>query len=315
VIAGAYRPESPTIADLERCREIQRQYASQETLAGDDPVASVQSAHGRLTFTSVIDLHCHVLPGIDDGPETIDGSLAMARAAADAGTRTLVATPHVSWRYPNEPDTIARLVDEVNARLAAEAAAVEIRSGAEIAMTRVIDIDPGQLASLSLGGGPWLLVEPPFTSVATGLDIVVFDLQRRGHRVLLAHPERCPALHRDPRMLGTLIRAGVLTSITAGSLVGRFGETVRRFALQLVQEEMVHNVASDAHDHVGRPPGMADELQRAGLSPLKQWLTQEVPAAILAGDETIPRRPAIALPGIAPRRGWWRRVQRLTRAS
>ncbi len=255
----------------------------------------------------MIDLHCHVLPGIDDGPETIAGSVALARAAAAAGTRTLVATPHVSWRYPNDADTVARLVDELSRRLAAEEVALELLPGAEIAMTRVVDIEPAQLPRLGLGGGPWLLVEPPFTPVATGLDAVILDLQRRGHRILLAHPERCPALHRDPRMLGSLVRAGVLTSITAGSLVGRFGETVRRFALGLARDEMVHNVASDAHDHVNRPPGMSSELQQAGLGPLAEWLTQEVPAAILSGDE-IPPRPAVALPGIAtPRRPWWRR--------
>lgn len=264
----------------------------------------------------VIDLHCHVLPGIDDGPETIDGSLAIARAAAAAGTRTLVATPHVSWRYPNDADTIARLVDEVNGRLAAESVTLEILPGAELAMTRIIDIDPTELPRLSLGGGPWLLVEPPFTAVATGLDTIVFDLQRRGHRVLLAHPERCPALHRDPRMLGSLVRAGALTSITAGSLVGKFGDTVRRFALQLVQDELVHNVASDAHDTIGRPPSMAAEIERAGLGPLREWLTEEIPAAILAGEETIPPRPAVALPGIdAPRGGWRQRLRGLTRAS
>jgi hypothetical protein len=77
----------------------------------------------------------------------------------------------------------------------------------------------------------------------------------RGHGVLLAHPERCPAFHRDPRMLGSLVRAGMLTSITAGPLVGRFGGEVRRFALELAQSGMVHNVASDAHDGVKRPPG------------------------------------------------------------
>ena len=129
----------------------------------------------------------------------------------------------------------------------------------------------------------------------------------RGHGVLLAHPERCPAFHRDPRMLESLVRAGVLTSITAGSLVGHFGEPVRRFALELARDGLIHNVASDAHDHVNRPPGMADELRQAGLGPLTEWLTQEVPAAILGGDE-IPPRPAVALPGIGtPRRRWWRR--------
>lgn len=256
----------------------------------------------------VIDLHCHVLPGIDDGPATIEDSLALARASAEMGTRTLVATPHVSWSYPNDAETIARLVDELNARLAIEAVALDVRAGAEIAMTRLTEIEPAQLSPLSLGGGPWLLVEPPFTQVVAGLDAVVGDLQRRGHRVVLAHPERCPAFHRDPRMLGSLVRDGVLASITAGSLVGRFGEPVRSFALRLVQDELIHNVASDAHDHRHRKPGMARELERSGLEPLAEWLTQAVPAAILNGDD-IPRRPAFAIPLNAPsRRPRWRRL-------
>ncbi|MGH2902532.1 MAG: tyrosine-protein phosphatase [Solirubrobacteraceae bacterium] len=263
----------------------------------------------------MIDLHCHVLPGIDDGPETIAGSVAIARAAAAAGTRTLVATPHVSWRYPNDADTIARLVDEVNVHLVTAGVELNVRPGAELAMTRLIDIEPEQLPRLCLGGGPWLLLEPPFTAVATGLDMIVDDLQRHGHRVLLAHPERCQAFHRDPKLLGSLVRGGVIISITAGSLVSQFGETVRRFALDLARDGLIHNVASDAHDDVKRPPGMAAEIERAGLGPLAEWLTQEVPAAILAGEETIPPRPGVDLPGVGTQHRWWPRIGRLTRAS
>jgi protein-tyrosine phosphatase len=264
----------------------------------------------------VIDLHCHVLAGIDDGPETIEGSLAIARAAADAGTHILVATPHVSWRYQNDASTIAPLVEDVNARLAAEETRMEIRAGAEIAMTRLAEIEPTELSRLGFNQGPWLLIEPPLTAVVTGLDMIIGDLQRRGHRIVLAHPERCHGLHRDPRMLEALIGSGVITSITAGSLTGRFGETVRRFALKLAREGLVHNVASDAHDALKRPPGMAAEIERAGLGPLAQWLTEEVPSAILSGEVTIPPRPRVALPGLdAPRRRWWRRVRGLTRAS
>ena len=211
----------------------------------------------------MIDLHCHILPGIDDGPETIEGSLELARAASAAGMRTIVATPHVNARYPNNAVTIARLVDEVNARLRAEAIAIEVLPGAEIALTSAVDMTPEQLAQLSLGGpGGWLLIEPPFTPAAAGIDAIVFDIVRGGCRVVLAHPERCPAFHRDRAVLESLVRAGILTSITAGSLVGRFGGEVRRFALGLVGDGLVHNVASDAHDHLGRPPGIAAEPRR-----------------------------------------------------
>ena len=209
----------------------------------------------------------------------------------------------------DDADTIAALVGELNARLSAEEIALEIRGGGELAMTRVIDIPPDELPRLRLGAGPWLLVEPPFAPMVTGLDSILLDLQRQGYEILLAHPERCQAFHRDPQMLQSLVRAGVLTSITAGSLVGRFGGEVRRFALSLARDGLIHNVASDAHDTARRAPGIAAELHEAGLEPLSEWLTEQVPAAILTGEE-IPPRPAVALPGLEPpRRGWLRRRQ------
>lgn len=257
----------------------------------------------------MIDLHCHVLPGIDDGPDTIEGSLLLARTAAAAGIHMIVATPHVNARYHNTAATIAALVRDVNASLAAEEVDVEVRQGAEIALTHAAEIEPAELSRLGLGGGPWLLIEPPFATVAAGLDSAVREIQRNGHRVLLAHPERCPAFHRDPAMLEEIVAAGALTSITAGSLVGDFGSTVQRFALELAADGMIHNVTSDAHDSQRRPPGMAAALKRAGLAPLSDWLTEIVPAAILAGEE-IPAQPRLRPSDRAPRRrGWGRRLR------
>ena len=251
----------------------------------------------------MIDLHCHVLPGIDDGPGSIEGSLALARVAAASGTRTIVATPHVSWRYGPDAASIARLVEELNRRLSAERVELEVRTGAEIAMTRLRDMKPEELPALGLGGSSCLLVEPPFAAAVPGLDAIVLELRHRGHRVLLAHPERCQAFHRDRGMLDSLVRSGVLTSVTAGSLVGRFGREVRRFALRLVRDGMVHNVASDAHDDSQRPPGIALELQQAGLDLMADWLTCQVPAAIL-GERGIPPGPPHRL---RRRSAWWPR--------
>ncbi len=267
----------------------------------------------RVTFSaSVIDLHCHVLPGIDDGPATIEGSLALARAAAAGGTQVLVATPHVSWRYRNYADAIARLVGELNAGLTAEGvlntegAPLEVRTGAEVALTQIAEIEPNELRSLTLGGGEWLLVEPPFTPVAPHLDELMLALGRGGQRVVVAHPERCPTFQRDRRLLERLVREGFLTSVTAGSLGGRFGGEARRFALELARDGLLHNVASDAHDHIDRPPAIASELEAVGLAPLTQWLTEAVPRAILDGGE-IPPQPEVAVRDIEtphPPRRW-----------
>jgi len=105
-------------------------------------------------------------------------------------------------------------------------------------------------------------VEPPFVAVLTGLDTLVEDLQSRGYHVVLAHPERCPALQRDRSMLERLVASGALASVTAGSLAGRFGRTVRRFSLELVRDGLVHNVASDAHGHTQRPRRLPSSYAR-----------------------------------------------------
>jgi protein-tyrosine phosphatase len=268
----------------------------------------IRGTRSRIIDT-VIDLHCHVLPHIDDGPRTIEGSLALARAATAAGITTVVATPHVSMRYPTRAASIARGVEELLGRLGEEGIALEVLPGAEIAMTQIVDIQPDELGALELGGGGWLLVEPPFATGPSDLDAILRGFEGLGHRILLAHPERCSAFHRDPAMLERIVQRGVLVSVTAGSLEGRFGDTVRRFALELAQAGLMHNVVSDAHDHVHRPPGLADALARTGLAPLADWLTEEVPGAILAGSE-IPPRPqaAIAITIDPPRRSRWRRL-------
>jgi protein-tyrosine phosphatase len=259
----------------------------------------------------VIDLHCHVLAGIDDGPESIEGSVALARAAANAGVQTLVATPHVSRHYPNHADTVIELVDLLNERLVSEELALEVLPGAELAVTQLPEIEPAELARLGLGGGPWLLVESPLSLGAPDIGPAVTDLQTRGFRVVLAHPERCPGYQRSPAALGALVTAGAITSITAGAFVGRFGGSVRRFALELVRAGLVHSVASDAHDRSLRPPGMASELQQAGLGSLADWLTREVPEAVLRGTD-IPPRPNVAVANGAT---WWRRIGGQSRAS
>jgi protein-tyrosine phosphatase len=266
------------------------------------------ASHASNLQRTVIDLHCHVLPAIDDGPATIEESIALAKLAAENGIQTLLATPHVNRHYANESKAIARLVESLNDRLQAKRIDVDLRAGAEIEAAQIASIATEELQCLGLNGGPWLLVEPPFSTDVRELPEILASLQSRDARVLLAHPERCPGLHRDPRMLRELVSGGVRTSITAGSLTGRFGLDVRRFSLALAEEELIHNVASDAHDISKRPPSIAKELEQAGLGMLAEWLTQEVPAAILAGERSIPPRPPAKVTSPRSQRGRWRRA-------
>jgi protein-tyrosine phosphatase len=241
----------------------------------------------------VIDLHCHVLPGIDDGPATIADSIALARAAAADGTRTIVATPHVSWDYPaTTAAVIADGVTAVNGALRDAGVPVTVVPGAEVALTRAADLTDDELIALRLGGGPWLLVEPPFSPGAAGLDLALHALAARGHRIVLAHPERCPGFLRDRELLARMVRDGMLCSVTAGSLTGRFGRTVQRFAHTILREGLVHDIASDAHDSgVRRPPLLAGEVRAAGFGDQADWLCRDVPEAILAGRRLPPAPP------------------------
>jgi protein-tyrosine phosphatase len=236
----------------------------------------------------VIDLHTHVLAGIDDGPPTLELAVELARTAASAGVKTIVATPHVSHRYPCRSAQISEAVDALRAALHAEGVDVAIVGGAEVDLTMALDLDDAELTALRLGGGPHLLVESPLSAGAGDFDPMLADVRRRGHQVVLAHPERCPAFQHAPERVERLVEQGFLCSITAGSIAGRFGSTVRRFTLELLARGWVHDVSSDMHDAVRRPPGLLDDIASAerelpGLTALSDWYTQVVPAAILAG--------------------------------
>src|SRR3954454_21161268 len=225
----------------------------------------------------------------------MEATLDLARAHVAAGVKRVLATPHVTWDIPTTSEQVADGVSTVNAALREEGLPLEVLPGGELAVTRVAELADGELRALALGGGPWLLVESPLTPSAAGFDNVLHHLQARGHRIVLAHPERCPAFQREPERLSSLVHAGMLTSITAGALVGRFGTTVQRYAHELVTDGLVHNVASDAHDTRRRPPGMRGELEEAGYGEHADYWCDEVPGAIVAGEQ-IPHPPPAPLP-------------------
>ena len=237
----------------------------------------------------MIDLHCHLLPGIDDGAPDLEASVAMARAAVEGGVEAIVATPHVSGHYPNDPKGFAARVAEVQAALDAASVALRVHTGAEVAFSMLGDLDEEGLRAATLGGGSYLLLEPPYTGPAPFLDRMVFDLQLRGYQVVLAHPERIQAFQRDVDVVERLVDQGVLCSVTAMSAAGRFGKGVQKVTGELLRRGLVHNLASDAHDASYRSPGLAPVLEEAcrhfpGLQEALDWMTVGVPRAILAGE-------------------------------
>jgi protein-tyrosine phosphatase len=262
------------------------------------------SEHGKMQDHAgrMIDLHCHVLPGLDDGAGDVETSLAMARAAAADGVRAIVATPHVNSRYEVDPQELGRRVGELNVLLSRAEVPVAVLAGAEIAASRLEELSEGALSKLSLGGSSAVLIESPYDSTAAFLEEVLFALQLREYRPVLAHPERSPLFRDDHERLAALVERGIVCSINASSLAGGFGRGVQRHAIELLERGLVHDISSDAHDLDARGPELSGGINAAiaqlpGLAAHADWYLGGAAAALLADE------PVASPPELAPRRG------------
>jgi protein-tyrosine phosphatase len=250
----------------------------------------------------MIDLHCHLLPAIDDGPETMSESLEFALAQLSVGVSRVACTPHVDWQYANDAGSISSVLEALRAALDNENIPLEVVGGAELGLTKAAEMPGGEIADLRLGGGPWILLEAPLSG-RSAVESAVSSVAGHGHRILLAHPERSPAFQRDINALRRLIDGGARTQITASSLTGAFGSRVQRFAHQLMRENLIHVAASDAHGVHRRQPGLREHLIEAGFADRVQYLTEDSPAAVLAGQAVTLLSPR----PLGRHRSWWRR--------
>jgi protein-tyrosine phosphatase len=239
----------------------------------------------------VIDLHSHVLPGVDDGAATLFGSLEMARAAVADGTDVLAATPHVRADYPTDAETMERLVGEVNEALRAEEIPLEIVRGGELDLERLKGLDDDDLRRFALAGTNHLLVEFPYRGWPLSLPETLFDLRVRGFVPVLAHPERNAEVQARPERLEPLVHAGALVQLTAASVDGRLNRASRDAAFRLLELGLAHMIASDAHAPSIRAIGLSGARAALGDDELGEWLTDGVPGAIVRGD-SLPERPA-----------------------
>jgi protein-tyrosine phosphatase len=251
----------------------------------------------------LIDLHAHLLPGIDDGPGDAEGALAMAAEAAASGVGVLAATPHLRHDFPAvRPEELASRVSALRAQLGAAGVALELVSGGEVDVAWAQHASDETLRAVSYGArGTDLLVETPYGELPPAFEELLFRIRVRGFRVLLAHPERNPTFQRDPARLARLVDDGTLVQVTAASLVSGRGSRTGAFGRSLVRDGLAHVIASDSHGGGGRA-SLAAAVAAMGEGRAR-WMATEAPAAILAG-EPLPLPPAAAR---ARRRGWRRR--------
>lgn len=240
----------------------------------------------------MIDLHSHILPELDDGPETLEGSLELARAAVADGIDVMAATPHVRDDYPTTADEMETAVERLRRELAGAGIPLDLRAGGELAVDR-LDLPADELRRFRLGGSRCLLVETPYSGWPLDLGERLFRLQAAGFTPVLAHPERNSEVQADPeRRLRPLVETGTLVQLTAASVDGRLGRRTQAASKRLLELELAHLLGSDAHAPTIRAVGLTAAAQSVGDERLARWLTNDAPAAILEGAPLPPRPPA-----------------------
>lgn len=253
----------------------------------------------------MIDLHSHILPGLDDGAPTLDRAVEMARAAAGAGVTVVAGTPHVRHDYPTTPGAMEAALAELRDAVAAAGLPLEIRGGGELDLEWLAAAQIDDVRRFGLAGNPgYALVETPYTGWPLRIGEDLFRLRAAGITPVLGHPERNPEVQDRPERLRDLVESGALVQLTAASLDGRFGTRTAAAALELVRSGLAHLIASDAHSATMRGFDLASAVARLDEPELGRWLVEDVPAAIVAGAP-LPARPA-AKP--AARSRWWRRL-------
>ncbi len=269
-----------------------------------------------LPFSLMVDLHHHLLPGLDDGAPDLETSVAMARIAAADGITHIACTPHASSHFSFDPERNQSLLTELRAALRGAGIQVTLALGCDFHISYDNVQDALQHPSrYSLNGGDYLLVELPDFSISPQMQETFYELRLAGLTPILTHPERNPTLQRDPGRLLPWLRDGLLCQVTASSVLGHMGRTAEKFSKRMLENRWAHFLATDAHNTTSRPPHMrrARELvaKKYGQSyadllcvhnPLRVFQNQPLEEQNMLGLE--------AEDEIKPE-SWWQRLMRM----
>jgi protein-tyrosine phosphatase len=260
----------------------------------------------------MVDIHHHLLFGLDDGADRIETSVAMARLAVQDGITHVACTPHASGRYAFDPAVNAAKTKELRAQLAEQDIPLTLGSGCDFHLsfdnvTRA-KTDP---ARFSINGLGYLLVEVPDYGLPPGLTETFYELQLAGLTPILTHPERNPTLQSEPERMIDWLRGGLLIQVTADSLTGHKGKKAERMAWDLLDKRWVHFLATDAHNTTSRPPRMRDahNLVADKYSPsYAHALCVTNPLAVFLGKQFEVEEDPHGLYEEPKEPGWWQRM-------
>lgn len=248
----------------------------------------------------MIDLHCHILPGIDDGSRNMEESLAMAKMAVESGVRAIAATPHCSIpdRYDNYngPELLERM-ELFKEYLQKEEIPLQVYPGMEVYATEELPelLKAGKL--MTIAGSRYLLVEFGFHEDPEWVEILLETILNQNYVPLVAHPERYAFIRRNPGLAYRYVRMGCALQMNKASILGRFGQSVQELSMELLACRLITCVASDAHSNTVRTPHMKevreylDDTFGKGCG---QLLLMDNPERILKNEEIVrlePKRP------------------------
>jgi protein-tyrosine phosphatase len=260
----------------------------------------------------MIDIHHHLLWGVDDGAKDFDTSFEMARASARDGVTHVVCTPHANAQYDYDPAVNAAKVAELQARLDDARIALKVGLGCDFHLSydNVIEAkqNPAKFSINSLG---YLMVEIPDYGVPPGLTETFYELQLAGLTPVLTHPERNPTLQQDYKRLAEWMRGGVLVQVTGDSVTGKMGRSAEKMAHTLLRQRWVHFIATDAHNVSSRPPRLSEAralIARKYGQEYAEALSTTNPRAAFEGKPFEPSEEPIGLYEEFKDRTWWQRL-------
>ncbi|MRX54249.1 tyrosine protein phosphatase [Bacillus idriensis] len=207
----------------------------------------------------MIDIHSHILPKVDDGADSYEEAIQIAKAAVSEGITTVIATPHhQNGKYINNKHSILEKVEELNLLLKKEDVPLTILPGQETRIHGDLLIELENDLILPLNHTNYVFIELPSGHVPRYTEQMLFDIQMKGLTPIIVHPERNSEIIENPELLYKLVSKGALTQITASSITGHFGKNIKKFTLQLIEAQLTHFLASDVHSLKNRPFRMSN---------------------------------------------------------